>query len=82
MEIIIKGEVKEIAALLLELEVRRRFAFVGETEYCSLDKQMILSKKPLRHGFFKPVTRLLWKMTLTIRRDSCDEQTVIFVNVV
>ena len=39
VEIIIKGEVKEIAALLLELEVRRRFAFVGETEYCSLDKQ-------------------------------------------
>ena len=39
MEIIIKGEVKEIAALLLELEVRRRFAFIGETEYCSLDKQ-------------------------------------------
>lgn len=39
MKIIVEGEEKEITALLLELEVRRRVAFVGETEYCSLDKQ-------------------------------------------
>mgnify|MGYP000912900295 CR=1 FL=1 len=39
MEIIIKGEAKEIAALLSELEMRRSVPFVGEIEYCSLDKQ-------------------------------------------
>ena len=39
MEIVIKGEAKEIAALLLEIEVQRRVPFVGETKYCLLNKQ-------------------------------------------
>ena len=39
MKITIEGEEKEIATLLLELEVQRMVPFVGETEYCSLDKQ-------------------------------------------
>lgn len=39
MKITIEAEEKEIATLLLEFEVQRRVPFVGETEYCSLDKQ-------------------------------------------
>lgn len=33
MEIIIKGEAKEIAELLLEIEVQRRVPFIGEVKY-------------------------------------------------
>ena len=33
MEIVIKGEAKEIAALLLEIEVQRKVPFVGEVKY-------------------------------------------------
>ena len=33
MEVIIKGDVKEIVTLLLELEVQRRVPFVGEVKY-------------------------------------------------
>ncbi|WP_157064408.1 hypothetical protein [Selenomonas sp. oral taxon 136] len=39
MEVIIKGDVKEIVTLLLELEVQRRISFVGEMKYCLLNKQ-------------------------------------------
>lgn len=39
MKITIEGEEKEIATLLLELEVQRKVPFVGEVRYCSLDKQ-------------------------------------------
>ena len=38
MKITIEGEEKEIATLLLELEVQRRIPFVGETEYCLVHK--------------------------------------------
>ena len=39
MEVVLKGDVKEIVTLLLELEVQRRISFVGETKYCLLNKQ-------------------------------------------
>ena len=38
MEVIIKGEAKEIAALLLEIEVQRRVPFVGEVKYGLVNK--------------------------------------------
>ncbi len=38
MEIIIKGEAKEIAALLLEIEVQRKVPFVGEVTYGLVNK--------------------------------------------
>nr|DAQ88814.1 MAG TPA: hypothetical protein [Caudoviricetes sp.] len=38
MEVIIKGEAKEIAALLFEVEGRRSVPFVGEVKYGLVNK--------------------------------------------
>lgn len=38
MEVIIKGEANEIAALLLETVGRRGVPFTGEMQCCSIDK--------------------------------------------
>ena len=38
MEVVLKGDVKEIVALLLELEVQRRFSFASETKCRLIDK--------------------------------------------
>ena len=38
MEVVLEGDVKEIVALLLELEVQRRFSFASETKCRLIDK--------------------------------------------